>query len=262
MGTGGAGALESQMRLIAAIALAVIAAALASPASAQTSFNGGYLGLTTGYGWGTSTQTGNIPAPPGPGFFDCFGTPVPTPQDCEGDAKLRTRGGLVGGVLGWNAQHGAWILGIEGDYSYAAITGESNNCGTVPHLCGSRLQSLGTLRGRVGTTFNDWMIYGTGGWAFGRISGFDVAKSSGDAMYSGWTIGAGLEKRFAPQWSFKLEYLYTDLGGRDLYQASVPGFPEHVSYTVSTLRVGINYFFEPVSAVVPAPVIAKGRALK
>jgi outer membrane immunogenic protein len=239
------------MRIVVAIVFATIALGIASPrvASAQ-SFNGGYLGLTTGYGWGTSTQTGNLP------IF------APPPDGGEGDAKLRTNGGLIGGALGWNAQYGAWIFGIEGDYSYAAISGSSATCGNPVHSCGSRLESLGTVRGRVGTLFNDWMVYGTGGWAFGRVSGFDVLKGSGDAMYSGWTLGGGFEKRFAPQWSLKLEYLYTDLGGKDLFQASVPGFPEHVTYKLNTIRVGINYSFAAEAVPAPAPIITKGRPLK
>jgi len=140
------------------------------------------------------------------------------------------------------------------------VNGDSSSCGTAPHACGTGLDSLGTVRGRVGTLFNDWLVYATGGWAFGRVSGFDVVKSSGDAMYNGWTVGGGVEKRFAPQWSLKLEYLYTDLGSKDLFQAQVPGYPEHVSYKLNTLRIGINYFFEPAAS--PRPIITKGPSLK
>jgi outer membrane immunogenic protein len=252
------------MRFVTALAVAAIAIGLMSPraASAQNSYNGGYFGLTTGYGWGTSTQTGLLPPPPSPQqvlYYCGDGIYVTNPSLCD-DAKLRTKGGLIGGALGWNVQYGTWIFGIEGDYSYAAITGQSNACGNIPHTCGTRLESLGTARGRVGTLFNDWMLYATGGWAFGEVSGYSVAKSAGQAMYSGWTIGGGVEKRFAPQWSLKLEYLYTDLGGKDLYQAPVAGFPEHVAYKLNTIRVGINYYFEPTAS--PRPIITKGPSLK
>ncbi len=251
------------MKTILTIAVAAIALGIASPpsASAQNSFNGGYLGLTTGYGWGTSTHTGLLPAPPaGPTLFDC-GDNIFLPDCGSSDAKFRTKGGLVGGALGWNAQYGAWVFGVEGDYSYAAVGGGSDSCGTIPQACGTRLESLGTVRGRAGTLLNDWLVYGTGGWAFGKVSGFDVRKSSGADIYNGWTIGGGIEKRFAPQWSLKLEYLYTDLGGNDLFQHPVPGYPEHVSYKLNSLRLGISYYFEPAAAA-PAPIVTKGRSLK
>lgn len=234
--------------------------AILQPAGAQTSFSGGYIGATGGYGWGTATQSGLIPPPPGPAFFDCLGNPSPVPVECDDDAKLHTKGGLVGGAIGWSAQYGAWVFGVEGDYSYASVSADSNACGAAPHNCGARLESLGTVRGKLGAVFQDWMLYATGGWAFGEVSGFSAAKSSGDAMYSGWTVGAGLEKRFLPQWSLKLEYLYTDLGNKELYQANVPGFPEHVAYKLNSLRVGISYYFTP--DVAPAPMITKGPALK
>lgn len=249
------GSTRSTKFVIAFIAAAIVAGPVSLRSASAQNYNGGYIGLTSGYGWGTATQTGTIPVVAVP-LDPC----VVDPNSCVGDAKLRTRGGLIGGALGWNAQYGAWIFGIEGDYSYAAISGSSDVCGSPAHACGSRLESLGTLRGRVGTLVNDWMVYATGGWAFGRVSAYDVLKASGDALYSGWTIGGGLEKRFAPQWSLKLEYLYTDLGGKDLFQANVPGYPEHVAYQVNTLRVGINYYFEPTAA--PRPIITKGPSLK
>jgi len=59
-----------------------------------------------------------------------------------------------------------------------------------------------------------------------------------------------------------LNILYTDLGNNDLYQATVPGFPENVAYKVSTLRIGINYSFAPYVAAAPAPMITKGPPLK
>jgi outer membrane immunogenic protein len=232
---------------------ALFALALPAAASAQ-GWNGFYVGATGGYGWGTSSQTGVIPTP--------TPTPTPAPPPILDDATFSTSGGLIGGGLGWNAQYGAWVFGVEGDYSYAAVSGHSDFCGTIPNSCGTRLESLGTVRGRLGAVVNDWMLYATGGWAFGEVSGFSSAKSSGDAMYTGWTVGAGLETRIAPRWTMKLEYLYTDLGDKDLYQAAVPGFPENVAYKVNTVRIGINYSFAPSVIAAPAPMVTKGPPLK
>ena len=50
------------------------------------------------------------------------------------------------------------------------------------------------------------LIYGTGGMAFGE------PKTAGDGkLRIGWTAGGGVEWAFAPKWSAKLEYLYTDI---------------------------------------------------
>lgn len=230
--------------------VAIMACALPGAAVAQ-SWNGFYVSGSGGYGWGKSDQTGLIPPPPAP----------PPSEEESDDAKLRLRGGLIGGGLGWNTQYGNWVFGIDGDYSYAALTAHSDACGSLPNSCGSRLKSFGTVRGKVGAVYGSWLLYASGGWAFGEVSGVSSAKLSGSDIYSGWTVGAGIETLIAPQWSMKLEYLYADLGDRDLYQANVPGFPENVAVRANILRVGINYRFQPY--VAPAvPMIAKGPPLK
>ena len=104
--------------------------AWSGPALAQN-WTGFYAGATGGYGWGTSTQTGLLPLP-GP----------PAPIIIPDDAKFNIRGGLIGGGAGWNWQNGAWVFGVEGDYSYASVKGETGTCGTLPSTCGSRLESL------------------------------------------------------------------------------------------------------------------------
>jgi len=39
-----------------------------------------------------------------------------------------------------------------------------------------------------------------------------MRQPSSDTTRAGWTLGGGLEWKFAPQWSVKAEYLYVDLG--------------------------------------------------
>ena len=55
----------------------------------------------------------------------------------------------------------------------------------------------------------------------------------------------------APNWTFKFEYLYMDLGSH-LFDI-VPGIPETVSFRDNIFRIGINYKFwgpEPVRPLV------------
>jgi outer membrane immunogenic protein len=197
-------------------------------------WSGGYVGVEGGGGWGHSDQTDR--------------------RRDVADGHFSVSGGLIGGTLGYNWQRGPWVFGLEGDYSWADVTGQSSVCGfSSPHPCGTKLDSLGTLRGRIGLTVGasgNWLLYGTGGLAVGDVHGWDsLFPASGSAFRTGWTAGAGVETSFAPHWTAKLEYLYVDLGKSQLFDV-VPGVPETVSFRASIVRVGVNYAFG-------GPVVAK-----
>jgi opacity protein-like surface antigen len=134
----------------------------------------------------------------------------------------------------------------------------------------------GTLRGRLGVTSfnNSLLVYGTGGLAYGQVRqdfsyngaflpdaalGFDGSHWSGSASSTetqvGWALGAGFEWAPAnmPNWSFKAEYLYVDLGSTTV-NLSAAGFRNSdgegfrtvtASNTMDahfqTVRVGVNY---------------------
>lgn len=163
------------------------------------------------------------------------------------DGSYRLSGGLVGGTLGHNWQNGRWVYGFEGDYSWADISGHSDLCGQVsgnPHPCGTKLNSLGTLRGRVGYALGasgNWLFYATGGAAVGDVHGWDsLTPASGSELRAGWTAGAGVETSIAPNWTVKVEYLYVDLGKSKLFDAT-PAQPETVSFNANIIRAGLNY---------------------
>ena len=97
-----------------------------------------------------------------------------------------------------------------------------------------------------------WLPYVTGGLAVGEVHAWDaLTPASGSAFRAGWTIGAGFETVLAPNWTFKLEYLYMDLGSAHLFDI-VPGVPETVSFRDNIFRIGINYKFwdQPVRPLV------------
>jgi outer membrane immunogenic protein len=153
----------------------------------------------------------------------------------------------------WQMAH--WVFGLEGDYSWSNISGSSQSCGpiTALHACGTNLDSFGTFRGRIGYAAGQTgnvLLYATGGLAVGDVHGWDaLTPASGSSFEAGWTVGAGVEFAFAPQWTAKFEYLYADLGKKQLFNI-VPTVPETVSFTTNILRAGINYKFG-------GPVVAK-----
>jgi len=146
-------------------------------------------------------------------------------------------GGVIGGTLGYNWQSGILVFGIEADYSWANIRGATTAACGVP--CTTELHALGTVRGRLGYAAGQFMPYVTGGYAFGDLHrGFGTAFASATA--NGWTLGAGIEALFSPNWSAKVEYLYVDLGRTNV---PIAGFPTNVDLTAHLLRVGLNYKF-------------------
>ena len=65
----------------------------------------------------------------------------------------------------------------------------------------------------------------------------------------GWTVGAGLEKKFNQNWSAKLEYLYVDLGNTTYFGGTANS--ASLSFRDHIVRGGINYQFTS------GPVVAK-----
>jgi outer membrane immunogenic protein len=78
-------------------------------------------------------------------------------------------------------------------------------------------------------------------------------------MMRGWTAGAGVEARIAPQWTAKLEYLHVDLGSARSFDV-VPNVPETVSFRTDIVRVGLNRSFGEPVAVSPARIYTKAYA--
>jgi outer membrane immunogenic protein len=182
------------------------------------SWTGFYVGLNGGYGWGKSNWSG------GGGTFE-----------------VSPNGWLGGGTLGYNLQTGAWVWGIEGDIDYVNLKGTADAafCPT----CTFKDTWLGTLRGRVGYSFDRLLPYLTGGLAYGNMN-METGVGSVSRTKAGWTAGAGLEYAFAGYWSTKLEYLYVDLGSATCGMASC-GFAtdETVNFKASMVRLGLNYRF-------------------
>ena len=95
----------------------------------------------------------------------------------------------------------------------------------------------------------DWLLYVTGGLAVGRESFSQstailapfVENTSFATTRAGWTVGAGVEYAFAPQWSAKLEYNYMDFGTQAVSFA--PGFSTDIDQQIHAVKFGINYKF-------------------
>jgi outer membrane immunogenic protein len=146
---------------------------------------------------------------------------------------------LIGGTAGYNYQIDSFVLGVEGDLSYANYRGSFTNLfgfGFDGHADSSY---LGTVRGRVGYTFDNVLVYGTGGVAFTDLK---VQTPAGkiDKGLTGYTVGAGVEYGFSPNTTVKFEYLYADFG--DQNTNLLPGNVK-TSMDANIVRIGLNYKF-------------------
>jgi outer membrane immunogenic protein len=149
-----------------------------------------------------------------------------------------------------------------------------NSIATLTSNLSYDLQWFATFRARGGLLVDpQTLLYATGGLAVGEFkysaqtnlsatvfgpglggttpTGFVLAVTGPAASTTdtrlGWTLGAGIERKFSPNWSGKLEYLYMDFGTKTFFfgtanQADV-SFHDHI------FRAGINYEFSPAAVV-------------
>jgi outer membrane immunogenic protein len=227
-------------------------------------WSGWYAGLNGGGAWGPSTgsvslTTADLAAAMAVGQIPNLG--------------LKPQGGFGGAQVGYNWQFTSWLLGLEADIQGAGINGNTTIFRpAVPILQGiiapatssaqDRISWFGTVRGRVGMTLDNVLVYGTGGLAFGGVTssdnltftGFPPYMGSTNATRVGWTAGAGVEWAFGRNWSAKGEYLHIDLGSTSVALNNNPPGASYIIYSfrnqADALRVGLNYKFG-------APAVAK-----
>jgi outer membrane immunogenic protein len=136
------------------------------------------------------------------------------------DARdLSQSGGTAGVLLGYNWQQGNFVYGVEGDWSWV---GAKRNWNTPVEGVSdsSDVAWLATIRGRAGLAFESTLFYLTGGAAFGHVNnsvatvfgGVASTSFTQDQTKAGWTLGAGAEHMFAPNWTARAELRYVDLG--------------------------------------------------
>lgn len=128
-----------------------------------------------------------------------------------------TSASSVNETFGYNFQSGSFVFGLEGSMAAANFDGRF----TSPYLPAvgawtPNMNWLGTVTGRVGYSFGQWLPYVKGGFAAADVTSPAQAAQIGGFtqgnQLGGWTAGVGLEYQITPKWSLGLEYLYTDLG--------------------------------------------------
>jgi len=229
--------------LLAAAALFVLAgtptlaadmALKAPPPPPVPSWTGCYVGAELGYGWDNSAHSFNNGA--------VGGTSTP-------------KGALGGGLLGCNYQISRVVVGVEGDFEAANITNGGYVNMTDGTSSGSaNLTTDGSVRGRLGLVVWDRsLLYATAGWAAAHYNlmggpgfgfGVPVPCCGFSSNPNGWTVGAGWEYAFVPNWTIRVEYRHSDFGSSSgPLNPSFPTVIMSVSNKVDAVHVGVTYKF-------------------
>jgi outer membrane immunogenic protein len=255
--------------------------AVAPVAVAAPSWTGFYAGVNAGGYWAkedsTLAQSGSwiLPGTEAlfPGTFASAGV-----ANALGTGSLK-QSGFTGGIqVGANYQAGAWVFGFETDlnvmgkestFAGAGPYGFNGLLGNVCVLGGPCTQAVSgsykadaliTARPRIGYAFNNWLVYGTGGFATAHVKasqsvsfnapglpGFQIEGGQTNNWQPGWAYGGGVEWMFNPHWTVKAEYIHADFKSQtfNLFNPLNATFYGYNSSKLSLdiARLGLNYKF-------------------
>jgi outer membrane immunogenic protein len=182
-----------------------------------------------------------------------------------GSNSARASGFLAGGQAGYNWQQGSWVYGLETDLSGTRLKSSMSGGLSTPGCpndaanTSSSINWYGTARGRAGVTTGNFLFYGTGGLAYGKVdlnSNFNALGLSTSAQTSstraGWVVGAGIEYLLQPNLFLNFGYQYVDLGSVNLASSTTVG-GSTISQTASAraafhvATLGLSWRFSPAN---------------
>ena len=202
-------------------------------------WTGPYAGLQVGYIWGDADTSSWHTDPLDTHTFSLNGF------DVDG-----FEGGIFGGYM-WRVGND-FLFGLEGEWNWASADETIINNDDPPWIWGAEIEQKwdASLRLNAGKQMGDYMLYITGGvaWAEVNINGFtefDPARSTDhDATLTGWTAGAGLERKINENIHARIQYRYSDYGD-ETWSLAAPNDVNmgKIEYKNSMFTLGLSYFF-------------------
>ena len=243
-------------------------------------WTGAYVGLNGGVDWENTQTQYSYSSTPGGGFDYVFGPgglPGLTGPSAVNNAlaigflptsigKSTTAVGIVGGQWGYNYQIQQYVLGFETDLDWvgggktSTFTALPNGFVTNNATQTAGLESLGTVRARLGYAIDRNLFFVTGGLAYGEVKastmgtavsmfGTDTVIGSASGWRAGYAVGGGYEYAFNNNLTGKIEYLYYNLGTANYSVAAANSFTAAEELFINAsqkfdgnvLRVGLNW---------------------
>ena len=200
---------------------------ITAPAPATYDWSGFYVGAQGG--WVGAEISGS--------FID--------PYDCTQNS------GFIGGLVGYNYQHGGLVLGVDADLN-GVIGGKCKppfDGSKLTYDIGANQTYNGDVRLKVGAAFDRFMPYVAGGLAFGDVqTTYALLGESPFATNStarlGYSLGIGADYAITNNIILGLEYKYTDLGSRSFtFADSDIGAGDNVKFTANTVTASLAFKF-------------------
>jgi outer membrane immunogenic protein len=177
----------------------------------------------------------------------------PPPNPAFGGNSASASSWLAGGHAGYNWQSGAAVFGVETDLQGTHLNSSMN--GGLTHsppltpppagdfaMTSATIDWYGTFRGRLGWAFGPWMLYGTGGLAYGNVglnSSFGTLGQATGVQASstkvGWVAGAGIDYWISPNLTFNLLYQHVDLGSLSATSGAGPFATAGGTFSISQM---------------------------
>lgn len=225
------------IKTLASSALAL--AMVSTPALAQSvapGWSGPYVGIFGGYTqanddedenlgfdrnldgrYGDQVSTGTGANAFSPGFCGGMATSTAPGTGCRDDND-----GVEAGVrAGYDMQFGNFVVGALAEYSVNNVQDSVTGFSTTPafYTFTRELESTAAARLKLGYAYGPALIYGTGGYAYGKFenkfrtsnqaNSFTETSEGDDG--DGWQAGGGVEYALGRGLTVSGEYLYTSL---------------------------------------------------
>jgi outer membrane immunogenic protein len=180
---------------------------------------------------------------------------------------LNSKGGIVGGTVGFNYQWTWFVAGVEGDLDWSGMRWSQtspisqdaflglSSTGTVTATYKNNV--LSTFAARFGVAADHALFFAKAGGAWTRenfdFNGadptFGVITGSDSFSRLGWMVGAGVEYAITNNLTLKAEYNYVDFGNKNetLTINSTLAGPATATInsklTMNVVKFGVNWLF-------------------
>ena len=167
------------------------------------------------------------------------------------------QGPVAGLFTGGNYQINKFVLGVEGDWQWSNLIGNNQTLAPLgaagvfpggPFTISTTVKDYASIRGRIGFALDRFLLFGTGGWAWGNpstsyaLTGAAPFVNNGGSS-TGWTAGFGVDYALTDSVFGRIEYRYTSLAMSGFESVATDSAVEPNRLQISDLRAGVAYKF-------------------